>query len=460
MKTLSKICDAADWFDEEFAEVVKNELREPARFHRKQWEFAQIFLSLRKLGFLKADKIGLSLGGGNERVLYSIANHINKLVVTDLYDDSTDWDCARTNDPNEYIKASKPFPVDDDKIEALRMDMRFLEFEDNTFDFCYSSCAFEHIGDYEDFAQHLNEVYRVLKEDGVYVFTTELQFDEETIKDPHNYIFAKDYLTKLISESKLNQEFNVDAKLDEHFINKPYPSNLKNLMFNSINNIGESLFQNFQHIILLRGKVPFTSVLFVLRKSKFKSEKQIEFLGYDKSKSFLTKSLKDYEILLSKKELSISPFSMLPNGVSRFFLDHSDFFNSASNINIEDKTLFHSDYFWLGKGSRTVKITFKINSSSLNEANKIQLRIHKYETLNSTIVESVYEKNIFVITGFIIQEVISLEIADDCNYAFLGKIILGNCVCSDISIKINSLTHNETITENLGESRKLEGVLF
>lgn len=460
MKTLSKVCDAADWFDEEFAEVIKNELREPARFHRKQWEFAQIFLSLRKLGFLNPDKVGLSLGGGNERLLYSIANHINKLIVTDLYDDSTDWDCARTNDPNEYIRASKPFPVDDDKIEALRMDMRYLDFEDNSFDFCYSSCAFEHIGHYEDFTKHLSEVNRVLKEDGVYVFTTELQFDEETIKDPHNYIFSKDYLTNLISECKLNHEFNVDAKLSNHYINKPYPSNIKNLMFNSRDNISESLFENFQHIILLRGKVPFTSVLFVLRKSKIKSEKQIEFLGYDNSKTFLSEALKDYEKLLREKELSISPFSMLPNGVSRFFLDHSDFFDlTASNVR-EDNTLFHSDYFWLGKGSRKINITLKINSSLLNETNKIQLRIHKYETLNSTNVESVYQKNIDVRTGLIINEVISIEITDDCNYAFLGKIISGDCVCSDIAIKINSLPQYESIKENIIESKKLEGVLI
>ncbi|HLG32312.1 MAG TPA: methyltransferase domain-containing protein, partial [Ignavibacteriaceae bacterium] len=154
MKTLSKICDAGDWFDPEFNQVVLEELKENARFHRKQWEFAMIFLALRKYGFLTEDKVGLSVGGGNERVLYSIANHVKKLVVTDLYDENTSWDCARTGDPKEFIMNSKPFPVDENKITALRMDMRNLQFEDNTFDFCYSSCAVEHIGDFDDFVQH------------------------------------------------------------------------------------------------------------------------------------------------------------------------------------------------------------------------------------------------------------------------------------------------------------------
>ena len=78
MKSLSKICDAADWFDTDFHSIILNELKEPPRFHRKQWEFAMIFLTLNKLGFLNENMKGLSLGGGNERVLYSIAQHVKE----------------------------------------------------------------------------------------------------------------------------------------------------------------------------------------------------------------------------------------------------------------------------------------------------------------------------------------------------------------------------------------------
>jgi len=69
MINLSKLCDAADWFDSEFQQVVKHELKEFPRFHRKQWEFAMIFLALRKLGYLNEESTGLSMGGGNERVV-------------------------------------------------------------------------------------------------------------------------------------------------------------------------------------------------------------------------------------------------------------------------------------------------------------------------------------------------------------------------------------------------------
>jgi SAM-dependent methyltransferase len=180
-----------------------------------------IFLALKKLGFLNENKTGLSMGGGSERVLYSIAKHVKKLFVTDLYDENTTWDCARTFNPDDFIKQNKPFDIDEQKVTALKMDMRSLEFEDNSFDFCYSSCAFEHIGKNEDFIQHLNEVYRCLKNNGVYVFTTELQLGNNTIEDRNNFIFSPESLQTILNEIKLCTEFIPDATLTDHVSNYP-----------------------------------------------------------------------------------------------------------------------------------------------------------------------------------------------------------------------------------------------
>ena len=46
MDNTIKICDAADWFDPEIKSIIEKELKEPARFHRKQWEFAMIFYDI------------------------------------------------------------------------------------------------------------------------------------------------------------------------------------------------------------------------------------------------------------------------------------------------------------------------------------------------------------------------------------------------------------------------------
>ena len=443
MDNTSKICDAADWFDPEVKMIIEKELREPARLHRKQWEFAMIFLTLKKLCLLNNQKLGLSLGGGNERILYSIASHIKKLIVTDLYDENTSWDCARTTDPDEFIKSSKPFPVDDAKLEAMRMDMRSLDFEDNTFDFCHSSCAIEHIGDRQDFLDHLNEVNRVLKDDGIYIFTTELQFGEKTIADQNNYIFTKDYISDLIAESKMDFISNVDAELTKNEINYPFPSNVRNVTFLGDGYINEKLFNYFPHLILLRGNVPFTSVLLILRKGKEKKQSEkLKFINYNETRKFLDEGVKYYSELLEENKISISPFSSLPDGVSRFFLDHSDFFKKKLNEVKRDDTIFHSDYFWFGKGKRDVKIKFKVDETLPDELNILQIRIHLYPTQESSNVHCLYEKDIIVDRNMSVDEVIELDTDENFNYAFLGKLISGNISCSSISIESKSINNS------------------
>jgi SAM-dependent methyltransferase len=216
MRVLGKVCDGADWFDPELEAVIDGDLRELARFHRKQWEFAMILLALRRRGVLRSDAVGLSMGAGKERLLYAVAHNVRRVVATDLYDPGTEWDKARTSDPDAYIKEDKPFPVDDAKLEGLRMDMRSLDFEDATFDFCYSSCAIEHIGGREDFLKHFSEVYRVLKPGGVYALTTELHYGPETIDHAHNYYFSAGYVRDLVADSDFAAEPEIDARIAHH----------------------------------------------------------------------------------------------------------------------------------------------------------------------------------------------------------------------------------------------------
>ena len=456
MHNTSKICDAADWFDPEVKAVIANELQESARLHRKQWEFAMIFLTLKKLGFLQSDKTGLSLGGGNERVLYSIAKHINKLIVTDLYEENTSWDCARTADPNEFIRTSKPFPIDDEKIQALRMDMRHLDFNDNSFDFCYSSCAIEHIGEDKDFLQHFNEVNRVLKDGGIYVLTTELQFGDQTIRDQNNYIFSREHIAKLVSESDLDFMYDVNAGLSENEINHPFPSNIVNTAFHGDNSINQRLLKFFPHMILLRGNVPFTSVLLVLEKSNSnKKTEKINFLNYEKTNNFLQQGVENYRQILKNNEFSFSPFSSLPNGVSRFYQDHSEYF-SAETISIQQNdTIFHSDYFWFGVGKRQIAIKIKIEGVSLDGINIIEFRIHSYSTYDSNNTICVYEKEIEVSSNMNINEIIELRTDEDFNYAFVCNLKSGNISVSSISIESSSINEEE---KDFVIDREMEGV--
>jgi SAM-dependent methyltransferase len=442
MNNLSKICDTADWFDNEFYSIIINELKEQPRFHRKQWEFVMIFLVLRKLGFLDNKKIGLSMGGGSERVLYSIANHVKKLFVTDLYDENTTWDCARTFNPDDFITQNKPFEVDDEKITALKMDMRLLEFDDNSFDFCYSSCAFEHIGGFDDFTQHLDEVYRCLKPNGVYVFTTELQLGETTIQDKNNYIFSPGILQLILDNAKLSLELNPDAILTDIVSNYPLPSNISNLCSSEENTITDIIMKDYPHTILLRGKYPFTSLQLVLRKkAEINKNTGLVFKEIDKTKTLAMKGVESYRNIVENSNLIISPFSSLPNKVSRFYQDHSDFF--SINASSSDDTIFHTDYFWLGNGERTFQIDLEPDEMKPEMDNMIQIRIHRYATLDSENTECVFEKEIIVTKEKKIKELIPLETNDDYCYAILAKHVSGDFKLRSISIKSRIVNINE-----------------
>ena len=106
-RPMSKVCDAADFFSPEYIAVVK-ELKAVPALHRKQWEFAMIYLALKKQGMLDAGKTGLSMGSGKEVILYAIASKVKHLTATDLYSSGSQWDGAKAADPDEYIRMDKP----------------------------------------------------------------------------------------------------------------------------------------------------------------------------------------------------------------------------------------------------------------------------------------------------------------------------------------------------------------
>jgi SAM-dependent methyltransferase len=435
MNVRNKLCDAADWFRPEIVKIIEHELREVPRFHRKQWEFAMIFHALQALGKLGEDKIGLSMGGGKERIAYALAPHVRQLVITDLYETETTWDCARTDDPDEFIRRNKPFPVDDAKLKALRMDMRELHFPDRTFDFCYSTCAVEHIGGREDFVKHFNEVARVLKDDGVYVFTTEVLLEDEPIRDEHNYVFSLPFLSDLFAESDLMLTENFDARVVPHRANSPLPSSLRQLTDVGFDHLVQALLEEAPHIQLLRGKHPFTCGIFVMRKRKaMRAEASMEVHGLQETRQFAAQGVRGYAEMLAKSRVSIHPFSLLPGERSRFFVDHTEFFTDQKR-EPDRETVFHTDYFWFGTGKRLFDIALRVDSSERTGKPVVEIRVHRYKTRDSRNVECVATISSSVpYVGWMMRR-LEVETHEDYCYALLAKLRTGTCVFDRIEIK-------------------------
>jgi SAM-dependent methyltransferase len=435
MNSLNKLCDAADWFRPGISDIITNELREVPRFHRKQWEFAMIFQTLRHLGKLTPEKLGLSMGGGKELVAYAIAQHVRQLIITDLYEMNTSWDCAKTESPDEFIRQHKPFAVADEKLKALRMDMRELQFPDNTFDFCYSTCAVEHIGGREDFLRHFNEVARVLNDDGVYVFTTEILYGNDAIRDDHNYVFSLPLLTDILAQSDLAADDVFDAHIAPHMIHFPLPSALTQLSFFTETNLPDKVLQERVHLQLMRGSHPFTCGIFVLHKKQHHARSQrMQVVGLEETREFAEKGVREYEAMLRSAQVSINPFSLLPGAASRFCADHAEFF-SLQEFRGDPETPFHTDYFWWGTGKRVFEVLLRVETQGRIGKPEIELRIHRYKTLASHRVECVESVTHSVQQVGWMVRTIQVQTEDEYCYAVLAKIRNGHCTFDRIEVK-------------------------
>lgn len=284
IKNSQKICDATDWQDPRLDYIIRNLLRTQPSLHRRQWEFAMLFKALFEAGKLTPDAVGIGMGAGTERLIYTLAEQVKKVVVTDLYEPDSKWVGVRTDDPKALIMKHAPFEIDSERLDVLRMDMRDIKFPDNTFDFAWSTGAIEHIGKDEDFIKHLNEVGRTLKEGGVYAFTTVVIFDDDSARIPGNHYFSPDHLLDLIDASSLHAEPVFDCTLDKLRFNKPVSDQLEDY------GMSVGLDWTPQVIILRRGTVTAANLM-LLRKDSSRPKQRPTVEGWQESRQFVERSL-------------------------------------------------------------------------------------------------------------------------------------------------------------------------
>ncbi len=223
LRSTQKVCDAADWDDPQFRYAVEDMLGEKLWPRRKQWDFGMILVTLARAGKLNPASYGISFGAGRERILYAISRYVGRIHATDLYTADTRWKTARVSsaDIREQVIEASPMVINPDKIEVTSMDMCAITAKDKTYDFAYSACVLEHIGDRTDFVSHFREVKRTLKDEGVYAFTTEHSLMGKTIEHRGCYRFTPEFLIDCIHEAGLECEPEFDASLTEHDYNQP-----------------------------------------------------------------------------------------------------------------------------------------------------------------------------------------------------------------------------------------------
>lgn len=213
------------------------ELKIAPLYHRKLWEFAFFLQVLHEHGILvKPDVKGVGFGCGQEPLASYLASKNVAVKVTDLEPEKVaglGW--ADTKQHTSSLEmAYYPDLVSRESFKKYVshkfVDMNSIPDDINEdFDFCWSICAFEHLGSIEKGLQFVENSLKVLKPGGVAIHTTEYNYlsDELTIDDWPTVLFLRRHFEELSLRLKakghrmLGPDFDVGGGVLDKFIDVP-----------------------------------------------------------------------------------------------------------------------------------------------------------------------------------------------------------------------------------------------
>jgi len=181
---VSQLCTYSQFQEPEYYKACEY-LKVSPRLHRKQWENVFILNCLEYAGMLKSGKKGLGFGVGRERLSSFLASKKCKITATDLPqtdDRKKNWEktnqhCSDLNDLHHDNLVS----IDELKkyVKFVPVDMNNIPKKLKNYDFCWSSCALEHLGSLQHGLDFIKNSIKCIKPGGVIVHTTEFNLKDE-----------------------------------------------------------------------------------------------------------------------------------------------------------------------------------------------------------------------------------------------------------------------------------------
>ena len=212
-RCVSKCC-CQDDFERDYFKRIQKELGwKETRYHRKIWEFVFIADVLEKNGMLREGKNGLGFAVGEEPLPSYFASKGVNILATDLAMDGETADIWAKTGQNASGDISKLYKKDiltkevfTSKVKYMDLDMNHIPENIGQYDFCWSSCAIEHVGGLNLSKEFMKNMIKVLKPGGIAVHTTEFNIwsDDETIEDGFSVVWRKRDLEELQRWMKSN----------------------------------------------------------------------------------------------------------------------------------------------------------------------------------------------------------------------------------------------------------------
>ena len=175
---VSQTCTAAQFAEPDYARWA-DAIREPARTHRKQWEFVYILRMLESRGLLRPGVRALGFGVGFDPLTAVLAAHGVQVTATDLAPEAAAagaW--IRTSQLAPDLSALNGRGICDPDLFAANVrhehvDMRAIPDHLRDYDVVFSSCAFEHLGTLRAGEDFVIAALKTIKPTGLAVHTTE-----------------------------------------------------------------------------------------------------------------------------------------------------------------------------------------------------------------------------------------------------------------------------------------------
>src|SRR4051812_46464154 len=175
-------------------------------YHRKLWELCYVMQALWERGLLAEHKSGLGFGCGQEPLPSLMAAHGVQVTVTDLPPDQAagrGW-IETGQHTSELAKLHYPDIVPKDRFDSF-VDLKYVDMNripeslGGQYDFCWSVCAYEHLGSIANGLKFVRDSMKVLKPGGVAIHTTEFNFhnDERTVDNSPTVLFQRKHFRQL-----------------------------------------------------------------------------------------------------------------------------------------------------------------------------------------------------------------------------------------------------------------------
>ncbi len=173
----SQLCTAAQFAEEDYQRICRTMKVKP-QLHRKQWEFVYIVRCIERAGMIAKGRKGLVFGVGRESLPCVFVAGGCRIMATDLpsAESTGAWVGGNQHSTSlegifrsalvnrtEFFANASFRPVN---MNEIPNDLR-------GFDFCWSSCALEHLGSLEAGLKFIRNSLKCLKPGGLAVHTTE-----------------------------------------------------------------------------------------------------------------------------------------------------------------------------------------------------------------------------------------------------------------------------------------------